>query len=69
MKETIKKVYPIVLPILCLLAGILAFIFFFCGPVAKGNYDILAIGSVLMGLSLIVIIVMVVEAIKERKKK
>jgi len=69
MKESLKKVYPLILPPLCLIAGVLSFIFFFCGPVAKGNYDVLAIGCVALLLSIIQIIVIAVEAIKERKKK
>lgn len=69
MKELIRKVYPIVLPPMCLIAGVLSFVFFFCGPVAKGNYDILAIGGVAIILSLIQIILLINEAIKEKKGK
>lgn len=68
MKDSFKKVYPILLPILCIAAGIISFVFFFCGPVAKNNYDVLAIGCVAMGLALIDIIVMLIEAISTKRK-
>lgn len=69
MKESIKKVYPILIAPLCLVAGILSYVFFFCGPVAKGNYDILAIGSVAILLSIIQIIMIVIEIVKRNKNK
>lgn len=69
MKEQFKKVYPVLLPVLCIAAGILSFVFFFCGPVAKNNYDVLAIGCLAMALGIISIVVSVVEALKGKNKK
>ena len=69
MKDSFKKVYPILLPILCIIAGVLSFIFFFCGPIAKGNYDVLAIGCLALALSLISIIVSVAEYFSKKRKK
>jgi len=68
MKELIKKLYPILLPPLCLIAGVLSIVFFCCGPVAKGNYDVLAIGCVAIILALIQIILITIEFFKDRKK-
>ncbi|MCQ2802785.1 MAG: hypothetical protein MJ225_03865 [Bacilli bacterium] len=69
MREAIRKVYPILIAPLCLIAGVLSFVFFFCGPVGKGNYDILAIGCVAIVLSLIQLTFIIIDIIKERKIK
>lgn len=69
MKELIRKLYPVVLPPLCLLAGVLAIVFFAVGPAGKGSYDILAIGVVLIFLSIIQIIGILISIHKERKEK
>lgn len=65
-KDKIGKLYPIFLPPVVLIAGILATIFFFVGPVGKGQWDILAIGIIAMVLGLATFIVLLVEI---RKKK
>lgn len=67
MKEMFKKVYPIILPPLCLVAGILSFIFFFLGPVGQGQYDILAIGVIAIVLAIVQIVLIIIEAVKNRK--
>ena len=69
MKELIRKVYPILLPPLCIIAGILGIVFFCVGPVGKGQYDILAIGVVALVAALIQIVLIAIELIKNRKKK
>ena len=69
MKELIRKVYPIVLPPLCLIAGILGIVFFACGPVGKGQYDILAIGIVALVLALLQIILILVDVFSKKKEK
>ena len=69
MKELIRKLYPILLPPICLIAGILAFVFFFFGPYGKGAWDILAIGVILIVLALIQIIIIIITAVKEKKNK
>lgn len=69
MKDKIRKVYPILLPPMVLIAGILGVIFFFCGPVAQWNYDILIIGLIAIVLGVIAISFLIAEAIKERKHK
>ena len=68
MKEMMHKVYPILLPPVVLIAGILGVIFFFLGPVGKGNYDILAIGIVAIALALFAIILVLIEVIKNKGK-
>lgn len=69
MSESFKKVYPILLPILCIAAGIISIIFFFYGPIAKGNYDVLAIGCVASLLGTLAAIILIVEAIKGKGTK
>lgn len=68
MKENFKKVWPIILPILCIIAGIISIIFFAIGPWGKGQYDILAIGVILISLALISFIIDIVMS-KKRKNK
>lgn len=67
MKENFKKVWPILLPVICIIAGIIAIIFFFFGPWGKGQYDILAIGAVLIFLAVLSFIIDIVNS-KEKKK-
>lgn len=67
MKENFKKVWPILLPIICVIAGIIAIIFFFFGPWGKGQYDILAIGAVLIFLAVLSFAIDIVNS-KEKKK-
>ena len=67
MKENLKKVWPIILPILCIIAGIISIVFFCVGPWGKGQYDILAIGVVLIALAIISYIIDIVVS-KEKKK-
>ena len=69
MKEMIKKLYPILLPPLCIAAGVLSIIFFFFGPVGKGQYDILAIGFIAIALAILQIVLILVSYFKEKKKK
>ena len=69
MKEMIKKLYPVILPPVCLIAGILAFIFFFFGPYGKGAWDILAIGVILIVLAITQIIIIIITSIKEKRDK
>ena len=69
MKEKIRKLYPIILPPACIIAGILSIIFFCVGPVGKGQYDILAIGIICIVAALIAIILGVIDYINERKNK
>ncbi len=68
MKESFKKVWPIILPILCIIAGIISIIFFSIGPWGKGQYDILVIGVILISLALISFIIDIVMS-KKRKNK
>ena len=69
MKELIRKVYPIVLPPLCIAAGVLGIVFFFVGPVGKGQYDILAIGAVCLLAAIVQIILIIVDLVSKRKNK
>ena len=69
MKEMIKKLYPIVLPPVCLIAGIVALIFFFFGPFGKGAYDILAIGVILIVLAIFQIVMIIITLVKEKRNK
>ena len=69
MKELLRKVYPIVLPPLCISAGVLGIIFFFVGPVGKGQYDILAIGAVCLLAAIIQIILIIIDLVSKRKNK
>lgn len=68
MKELIGKVYPIVLPPVCIAIGVLGIVFFAVGPVGKGHWDILALGAIALALGLIQTIVLIVEFIKSKKK-
>lgn len=68
-KEYLRKVYPVILPPLVLIAGILGVCFYFLGPVGKGIYDILIIGIIAIALALIAIIFILVDIIKNGKKK
>lgn len=69
MKELIRKLYPILLPPLCIIAGVLSIIFFFFGPVGKGQYDILAIGVIAIALAIFQIILILISYFKEKKNK
>ena len=69
MKELVRKVYPIVLPPLCIIAGILGIIFFSVGPVGKGQYDILALGVIALVAAVIQIVLIAIEFFKERKDR
>ena len=68
MKESFNKVWPIVLPILCFLAGVVGIIFFFVGPWGKGQYDVLAISAILCVLAVVAIIIDIIAS-KEKSKK
>ena len=57
MKENFRKVWPIVLPILGLAAGVTGIIFFFVGPWGKGQYDVLAISVVLLAIAIITFVI------------
>lgn len=69
MKELIRKVYPIVLPPLCIIAGVLGIVFFSVGPVGKGQYDILAIAVVALVAAIIQIIFILIDLFKKKEKK
>lgn len=69
MKELIRKVYPIVLPPLCIIAGVLSIVFFCAGPVGKGQYDILAIGVVAIVAALIQIVFILIDLFSKKDKK
>ena len=69
MKDLVRKVYPIVLPPLCIIAGILGIVFFCVGPVGKGQYDILAIGAVCLLAALIQIILIIIDLVSKRRNK
>ena len=64
----IRKLYPIVLPPLCVAVGILGIVFFCIGPVGKGQYDILVLGVIALVAAIIQIVVILSEFIKEKKK-
>ncbi len=68
MKENLKKLWPILLPLLCIAAGIVSIIFFCVGPWGKGQYDILAIGVVLIALAILSYIIDIVVYQKRKKK-
>ena len=68
MKEYFRRVWPILLPVICLIAGIIAIVFFFTGPWGKGQYDILAIGVILIILATTVMTIDIVSFIKGKKK-
>ena len=69
MKELIRKVYPIVLPPLSIIAGVLAIVFFCVCPVGKGQYDILAIGVVAIVAALIQIVFILIDLFSKKDKK
>jgi len=69
MKDLLKKMYPIILPPLCIVAGVLAIVFFFVGPVGKGQYDILAIGAISLAAAILQIVLILVDFFKNKKKK
>ena len=68
MKEMLRKVYPVVLPPLCIIAGVLGIVFFFAGPVGKGQYDILAIGAVCLIAAFIQIGFIIADLVSKKKK-
>lgn len=67
MKESTKKVFTIVLPPLCIIAGILGIVFFFCGPVGKGQYDILALGAIAIAAAILAIVLIIIDKVKGNK--
>ena len=69
MKDLLRKVYPIILPPLCIVAGVLGIVFFFVGPVGKGQYDILAIGAVCLLSASVQIILITIDLVSKRKNK
>ena len=69
MKDAIRKLYPILLPPLCIIAGVLSIIFFLFGPVGKGQYDILAIGVVAIALAIFQIILILISHFKDKGNK
>ena len=69
MKEMIRKLYPIVLPPLCVGIGVLGIVFFCIGPVGKGQYDILALGVIALVAALIQIVVILSEFFSKKKNK
>ena len=68
MKDLFGKLYPIVLPPLCIGIGVVGLVFFFVGPVGKEDYSILALGIIALALGIVQTIVIIVEAIKRKKK-
>ena len=68
MKEMLGKLYPIILPPLCIAIGVVGIIFFFVGPVGKEDYSILALGIIGLALGIIQIILIIIEAIKRKKQ-
>ena len=69
MKELLRKVYPIILPPLCIIAGVLSIIFFIFGPVGKGQYDILAIGVIAILAAILQIVLILVDYFRNKKGK
>lgn len=69
MKDAFKKVYPLLLPPACIAAGVIAIVFFFVGPVGKGQWDILAIGIICVLAAIIAYIVAFINYREEKKKK
>ena len=67
MRELIAKVYPILLPPLCIIAGVLSIVFFSVGPIGKGQYDILAIGIIALAAALLQIILITISYFKNKK--
>ena len=68
MKELIGKLYPVVLPPLCVAIGVLGIVFFFVGPIGKGHWDILALGIIALLLGIIQTVVILVEFFKKKNK-
>lgn len=68
MKESTKRVFTIVLPPLCIAVGILGTIFFFFGPVGKGQYDILAIGAIAFAAAILQIVLIIIDKVKGNKE-
>ena len=68
MKEMLGKLYPIILPPLCIAIGVVGIVFFFVGPVGKEDYSILALGIIGLTLGIIQIILIIIEAIKRKKQ-
>ena len=69
MKEMIRKLYPILLPPLCIIAGVLSIVFFCVGPVGKGQYDILAIGAIAIVGAILQIVLIIIDKVKNKEKK
>ena len=69
MKEMIRKLYPILLPPLCIIAGVLSIVFFIFGPVGQGQYDILAIGVIAIAAAILQIVLILVDHYRKKKGK
>lgn len=69
MKDALKKVYPFLLPPACIAAGIIAIVFYFVGPVGKGQWDILAIGVICIAAAIFAIIIAIINYVEEKKNK
>ena len=69
MKEALRKVYPFLLPPACIAAGIISIVFYFVGPVGKGQWDILAIGVICIAAAILAIIIALINRSEEKKKK
>ncbi|MCR4912064.1 MAG: hypothetical protein K5925_06100 [Bacilli bacterium] len=67
MKEMIRKLYPILLPPLCIIAGVLSIVFFCVGPVGKGQYDILAIGCIAIAAAILQIVLILADHFRKKK--
>ncbi len=57
MKENLRKVWPILLPLLGIASGIVGIVFFFVGPWGKGQYDVLALSVILLALAIFTFII------------
>ena len=68
MKESLKKVYPFLLPPACIIAGIISIVFYCVGPVGKGKWDILAIGVICIAAALFAIIIAIINHVEDKKK-
>ena len=69
MKEMIRKLYPILLPPLCIIAGVLSIVFFIFGPVGQGQYDILAIGVIAIAAAILQSVLILVDHYRKKKGK
>lgn len=67
MKEKFGKVWPILLPVVCFLCGVLSFLLFFLVDKFKGHYDIIAIGAILIALSIFAMILGLVNKKKDKE--